>query len=275
MSPITTVDLFRARERKISVCLPAKNEERTIGAALAPLMALHRDGFIDQVLVSIQGDDWTASIAESFGAEVFRPDDVFPELGPTCGKGDNMWRALTALTGDAILYLDADSTSIQRHYVFAMVAPILTGEADYVKAYYARPLAGDPDGGGRLNHLFGAPVMRTFFPELAWVKQPLAGETAMTRELALHVPFECGMAIEPALTIDAHLHHARMTQVDLEVHEHRHWPLRDLAGRCDEAMAAVLDRAGVSHQLPTRSAARQPMNAWLTQRELSGLPLSR
>jgi glucosyl-3-phosphoglycerate synthase len=252
-------DAFLHRERTITVCLPARNEERTIGAALAPLMAMHRDGFVDQVLVVDESTDWTATIASSMGAEVRRQSELCPELGGVEGKGDAMWRALTACKGDIILYLDADSVSIQRHYVFAMCEPLLTDEADYVKAFYKRPLGGDPDGGGRLNHLFGAPIMRTFFPELAWVTQPLAGETALTRELALSIPYEVGMAIEPALTIDAHLAGARLAQVDLAVHEHRHWPLRDLAGRCDEAMAAVLDRAGVKHQLPTRRTTRPPM----------------
>lgn len=259
----TIVDDFRERQQTISVCLPARNEERTIGAALAPLMALKRDGFVDQVLVVDESTDYTATIALSMGAEVQRQSELCSELGKVVGKGDAMWRALQAITGDVILYLDADSVSIQRHYVFAMCAPILRGEADYVKAYYQRPLGGDPDGGGRLNHLFGAPIMRTFFPDLAWVKQPLAGETALTRELALRVPYEVGMAIEPALTIDAHLAGARMTQVDLAVHEHRHWPLRDLASRCDEAMAAVLDRAGVPHQLSKLSAARPPMREYV------------
>lgn len=265
---MNVIQAFEQRDKAISVCLPAKNEERTIGAALAPLIALKRHGFVDEVVVSDQSNDYTPDIAESMGAQVFRSDEAFPELGPCAGKGDNMWRALTAVSGDVILYLDADSVSIQRHYVFAMCEPILRREADYVKAYYQRPLAGDPDGGGRLNHLFGAPIMRTFFPELAWIHQPLAGETALTRELAFKVPFEVGMAIEPALTIDAHLAGARLTQVDLDVHEHRHWPLRKLAERCDEAMAAVLDRAGVPHQLSKLSGARPPMAEYLARTPL-------
>lgn len=154
-----------------------------------------------------------------------------------------MWRSLEVLSGDIVLWLDADSVNVQRHYVFAMVEPILAHEADFVKGYYRRPLGGDPDGGGRLNHLFARPILRAWFPALSWIEQPLAGETAITRKLARTLPFECGYPVEIGLLIDAHLAGAKIAQVDLGAHEHRHWPIRQLGNRCDEMLAAVVERA--------------------------------
>jgi glucosyl-3-phosphoglycerate synthase len=261
---------FLTSGKTISVCFPAVDEESTIGAALAPLIKMREDGYIHQVVVVDESTDWTADIAASQGAEVHRQSTLMPSMGPVLGKGDAMWRALSVLTGDIVLFLDADSRSIQRHYVFAMCEPILKGDADFVKGYYKRPLGGDPDGGGRLNHLFGRPIMRAYFPELAWLEQPLAGETAMTRELAVHLPFESRWAIEPALTIDAFLAVgvSRMAQANLGVHEHRHWPLRDLAKRCDEVLETVLERARQEDRQPQLGGAteKRPPLAWALER---------
>lgn len=255
-------DHFDLRDRgsTISVCLPSVNEQATIGVALKPLIAMREEGLLDQVVVVDESTDYTADIAMTLGAEVHRQRDLIPELGPMLGKGDAMWRALSVLTGDIILYLDADSQSIQRHYVIAMAEPILRGEADFVKGYYKRPLGNDPDGGGRLNHLFARPLIRAYFPELAWVEQPLAGETALTRELALRLPFEPNWAML-ALLIDAHLAGARIAQANLGIHEHRHWPLRKLAERCDELLAVILARATKAPSIDATPTPRPPM--WL------------
>lgn len=245
--------------RRISVCLPARDEEATIGAALAPLLAMQREGSIYEVVVADESTDWTARVATSMGARVFRQRDSCPELGGVLGKGDAMWRALRALHGDVILFLDADSTSIQRHYVFGMCEPILNGEADLVKGYYQRPLGGDPDGGGRVNHLLARPLLRAHFPDLSWVRQPLAGETALTRQAAWQLPFVCGYGVEMGLLLDAHHLGLRIAQADLHCHEHRHRPLGALSKMGDEIIATVLHRAGIT-TMPPR--ARPPMGEY-------------
>jgi len=241
----------------ISVCLPAVNEQATIGTVLRPLRSELKEGLIHQLVVVDQSTDRTPEIAGAMGAEVYTQSDLMAHLGPVVGKGDAMYRSLSVLRGDVIVWLDADSEGIGQDWVARLSEPIIHGEADYVKAHYRRPLGADKDGGGRLNHLFGAPLMRAFWPEIGWIRQPLAGETAITRGLAETVPFELGMAIEPALTIDAYRYGGRLAQVDLGVHRHRHHPLRKLAARTDEALAAVLDRAGVEHglQVPPKRAA--------------------
>lgn len=241
----------------LSVCLPARDEEATIGAALAPLMAMHREGVVDQVVVVDESTDWTADIAESMGAEVHRQRDLLPELGRVEGKGDAMWRALSVLRGDVILYLDADSTSIQRHYVFAMCGPLLEGrQVGLVKGYYRRPLGSDPDGGGRVNHLLARPLIRAHFPDLAWVKQPLAGETALTKGAAWSLPFVCGYGVEIGLLLDAHAQGRTIDQADLHRHDHRHRPMPALSAMADEIIGCVRHRAGEDVPAPKQ---RPPM----------------
>ena len=235
---------------RVSVCLPARNEEATIGTALAPLMQMHREGLIEAPVVVDESTDWTGEIAASMGAHVYRQCELVPELGAVRGKGDAMWRALQVLDGDVVLFLDADSTSIQRHYLFAMCAPLLTGEADLVKGFYRRPLGADPDGGGRVNHLLARPLLRAHFPELSWIRQPLAGETALTRTLAWSLPFVTGFGVVMGLLLDAHGAGARVQQADLHRHEHRHRPLSALSSMADQIMDTTLHRAGLRREAP-------------------------
>lgn len=244
------------------------NEEATIGAALDPLMRMREQGFIDQVLVADASTDYTPDIAESMGAEVYEQRALCSELGAVEGKGDAMWRALSVLTGDVILYLDADSTSIQRHYVLAMTAPLLAGEAELVKGFYRRPLGGDPDGGGRVNHLLARPLLRAYFPDLSWVKQPLAGETALTRRCAWQLPFVCGYGVEMGLLLDAHDAGVQIGQADLHRHDHRHRPLSALAAMSDEIVSVMLNRAGAAKRLPK---ARPPMDGYAPVSLTAGL----
>jgi glucosyl-3-phosphoglycerate synthase len=112
-----------------------------------------------------------------------------------------------------------------------------------VKAHYRRPLGDDPEGGGRVNHLLARPLLRRLFPELGTLRQPLSGETAVTRELAWSLPFVCGYGVEIGLLIDAAERGARIGEVDLGVHLHRHRALDELAWMADEILDGALARA--------------------------------
>src|SRR5215472_18467165 len=96
----------------ISVCLPAVNEQATIGTVLQPLCADLQKGLIHQLVVVDQSTDRTPDIAWALGAEVYTQSDLMAHLGPVVGKGDAMYRSLSVLIGDIIVWLDADSESI-------------------------------------------------------------------------------------------------------------------------------------------------------------------
>jgi glucosyl-3-phosphoglycerate synthase len=227
----------------ISICLPARNEGDTIGAALEPLLGLLDAGVAEQLVVVDDSSDDTGAIARSMGAEVYDQSGLLPDFGPVLGKGDAMWRSLSVLTGGIIVWLDADCTSVTPAYVSALTAPIQAGRADLVKARYRRPLGDDPKGGGRVNHLLARPLLRRLFPGLGALRQPLSGETAMARELAWSLPFICGYGVELGLLIDASESGARLQEVDLGVHLHRHRPLDQLAWMADEILDVALARA--------------------------------
>ena len=254
--------LAAERELSVSVCLPARDEAATIGEILAVLVDLRDQGVVDQVVVVDHSTDGTARIARAAGVEVHAQEHLMPELGPVLGKGDAMWRALHVLDGEVICFLDADTEQFGPHFACGLLGPLLCEpRLSLVKGFYRRPFkVGEvtlPDGGGRVTELTARPLLNLFYPELAAVEQPLAGELAARRELLERLPFVTGYGVDIALLLDAHreLGLEGIAQVDLDVRQNAHQPLRDLgpmAFSVLRALASRLERDGrLTGPLPT------------------------
>jgi glucosyl-3-phosphoglycerate synthase len=256
-SAFTPERLAERRNASVSVCLPARNEERTIGPILEQLLPLRERGVVDQVVVVDDSTDATAAIARRLGAEVHDQTDLRPELGPVLGKGDAMWRALPILSGELVCFLDADSERFGPHFTCGLIGPLLERrQISFVKGFYRRPFrVGSityPDGGGRVTELTARPLIDRFYPDLAAVAQPLAGEIAARRELLERLPFATGYGVDIALLLDAYavVGLDGLAQVDLDVRQNAHQPLRDLRPMAAAVLAAVstrLEREGRLH----------------------------
>jgi glucosyl-3-phosphoglycerate synthase len=237
------------RELTVSVCLPARNEAQTIQPILERLMPLRELGAIDQIAVVDGSTDGTADLARRIGVEVHDQAALMPERGPVLGKGDAMWRALAILTGDVVCFLDADSESFGSHFACGLLGPLLC-ERDIalVKGFYRRPFRiGEvtlPDEGGRVTELTARPLLNLFYPELAAIEQPLAGEIAARRDLLERLPFVTGYGVDIALLIDTYtaLGLDAIAQVDLDVRQNAHQPLRELGPMAYEVLQAVVSR---------------------------------
>ncbi len=241
------------RRESITVLVPARDEAATIAPIVRDLVALRSDGLIDQVLIAEHDStDGTGDIAARLGAEVVETGGVFPELGPVAGKGDNLWRGLTAARGDIVCFVDADTTDFGPHFVHRLVEPLLDDPSiEYVKGHYRRPFkVGDvtlPEGGGRVTELTARPLLELFFPELAAIRQPLAGEMAARRDLLTRLAFTTGYGVEIGLLIDIYreVGIGAIAQVDLDVRQNRHQPIEALGEMAGAVARAVLARAGV------------------------------
>jgi glucosyl-3-phosphoglycerate synthase len=241
--------LAAERASTVSVCIPARNEAATIGGILEPLVNLREQGVIDQIVVVDHSCDGTADIARALGAEVHDQEQLHPELGPVLGKGDAMWRALDVLTGEVICFLDADTEAFGAHFACGLLGPLLCGEEiAFVKGFYRRPFKVGgvtlPDGGGRVTELTARPLLNLFYPDLAAVEQPLSGEIAARRELLLRLPFVTGYGVDIALLLDAHREVGleAIAQVDLDVRQNAHQPLRDLGPMAFSVLRALATR---------------------------------
>jgi glucosyl-3-phosphoglycerate synthase len=244
------VATLRARQQSVSVCLPARNCAATVETIVRSLVAMREDGLLDEVVV-IDGDsqDQTMTLARNAGATVCHQAELMADHGPVLGKGDAMWRALNVLEGDIVCFLDADLEAFSTHYVTGLIGPLIEfEEVSFVKAFYRRPFrVGElsvTDGGGRVNHLAARPALALFYPLLAGVLQPLAGEIAARRELLERIPFATGYGVEIAMLLDvlADVGLEGMAQVDLDVHHNRHQPLLALTGMAYEVLHVIASR---------------------------------
>jgi glucosyl-3-phosphoglycerate synthase len=278
-SPYSPARIAAARAERglgVSVCLPARECAQTVGEHVRALMSLREAGAIDEVVVIDAGSgDGTAAVAERAGALVHQEDELLPELGPVLGKGDAMYRALTVLRGEIVCYLDADTTGACAHYATGLLGPLVCeapadGEIAFVKAFYRRPFEHGgvslPDGGGRVNHLLARPALALFYPELAAVSQPLAGEVAARRELLERVPFVTGYGVEIGMLIDVwrEVGLSPIAQVDLAEHRNRHQPLAALTPMARTVLATIAGRAQAEGRLtgveiPELPAERPPL----------------
>jgi glucosyl-3-phosphoglycerate synthase len=241
-----------------SLCIPARDEAATIGPIVesARRALVETVPLLDEILViDDYSEDGTAEVAAAAGARVVRSADVLPGAGPGSGKGDAIWKSLSASTGDLVAWVDGDITDFGPRFVTGLLGPLLTYPAvQFVKGFYRRPGGGPAGGGGRVTELVARPLIARLFPHLAGVVQPLAGEYAGRREVLEALPVVCGWGVDLALVIDVVARHGlpALAQVDLGTRRHRHRPLDQLSPQAMAILTTALRRAGI----PERDAAR-------------------
>ncbi|NAZ87272.1 glucosyl-3-phosphoglycerate synthase [Kineococcus indalonis] len=246
--PLDRLRADKGRTR-VSVVLPALDEEPTVGGVVRMVRRLADDtGLVDEVVVMDSGStDGTARAAEAAGAVVHHRDDVLPELGSRPGKGEVLWKSLAVTTGDVVVFVDADLVDPQPQLVTGLIGPLLADPSvELVKGCYDRPLKGaGGSSGGRVTELVARPLLGRFFPELAGVVQPLAGEYAGRRRLLEAVPFSGGYGVEIAMLIDTLRLRGlgAIAQVDLGRRTHSHQDTAALGRMAAQITHVVHERA--------------------------------
>jgi glucosyl-3-phosphoglycerate synthase len=222
---------------RIVVCIPARDEVRTIGAIVSCIRhLLETSGLVDEILVVDDGSrDGTGVEALRHGAAVAG--------GPGLGKGEAM--AAAKGRGDYVVYLDGDVENFAVHYVTGLLGPLLCGSGLLlVKGSYARPLGEHSTGGGRVTELVAKPLISLLFPDLCGVDQPLAGETAVRSEVLEEIELASGYGVEMGLLIDVWQRWGTdcIAQVDLGERRHRNRPLAELGLQAREVIDVALAR---------------------------------
>jgi glucosyl-3-phosphoglycerate synthase len=248
--------------RTVSVCLPARNEEATVGHIVSGIRRVLAEGagLVDEILVvDDHSSDATAAIATAAGARVVAAADVLPEHGNGHGKGAALWRSLYESEGDIVVWCDADLTDFEPHFVLGLLGPLLThSDIGFVKGFYDRPSIDPGDRGGRVTELVARPLLALLFPHLTSIVQPLGGEYAGRRELLEQLPFVEGYGVDIALLIDiaARFGTDVIAQADLGVRTHRNRPLDELSPQAAAIMQTALQRA--RRAVPTTTTLVRP-----------------
>ncbi|HVV13086.1 glucosyl-3-phosphoglycerate synthase [Amycolatopsis sp.] len=240
------------RGTTVSVVIPARNEEATVGDIVRTIRRDLVEGvpLVDELLVvDSRSQDATARVAAEAGATVVAQDAVLPMLEGMAGKGEALWKGLAATTGDLVVFVDGDLYDFTSDYVTGLLGPLLTDESvAYVKGFYHRPLVGtastDADGGGRVTELVARPLLNMYWPELAGFVQPLAGEYAGRREVLESIPFVVNYGVEVGHLIDILAEYGldALAQVDLGKRTHRHQSTQALGQMSGQIMLTLFDR---------------------------------
>ncbi|MEV0597480.1 glucosyl-3-phosphoglycerate synthase [Nonomuraea cavernae] len=242
----------------VSVVLPARDEERTVGDIVRVIRRdlVERTPLVNEILVvDSNSTDATAARAAAAGARVVAQDAVLSQLPPLTGKGEALWKGLAATSGDIVVFVDADLRDFGAHFVTGLLGPLLVDpDIQFVKGAYERPFTGADGvarrgGGGRVTELVARPLLNMFWPELAGFAQPLGGEYAGRRAILEQVPFVTEYGVEFGLLVDL-LELAgldALAQVDLGTRAHTHQSttaLGRMAGQILQTAWSRLERQG-------------------------------
>jgi HAD superfamily phosphoserine phosphatase-like hydrolase len=220
--------------KMITVVIPALNESATITSVVRYALR-SSPALVEEVIVVDDGSiDGTPELARAAGARVI--------TSTLLGKGMSMQDGLEAARTPFILYLDGDLSGLREDVIEAMAAPLLNDEADFVKAKFTR-------AAGRVTVLTAQPLIRTYFPELARLNQPLSGIMAARTSLLRQLAFENDYGVDVGLLIDAHLAQARIGEVDIGFLEHRSHDLHSLGDMATQVARTLLERAAKAGRL--------------------------
>ena len=137
-------------ERRISVIIPAHNEEKSIESVIKHLREEVSDCEI--IVVDNCSTDDTAQKAKKGGADKIVYCD-------NKGKGYAMEEGLKYANNDIILFIDGDLKIETKRILKIMTEPIIYSDVDFVKSTFERE-------GGRVTELVTKPLLDLLFPNM-------------------------------------------------------------------------------------------------------------
>jgi glucosyl-3-phosphoglycerate synthase len=239
--------------KMISVIIPTLNESATITSMV---QFARRNRLVSEVIVVDDGSiDGTPELAKAAGARVF--------TSTMLGKGASMEDGMREARSNILVYLDGDLEQLEESSIELLAGPILQDEADFVKAKFTR-------AAGRVTLLTAKPLIRTHFPELARLDQPLGGVIAVRKSTLKDLNFENDYGVDVGLLIDAFLNGARIAEVDIGHLDHRNHCLNDLGEMATQVARVLLDRAAKAGRLRSSFIQEAREQERLSRLDLAG-----
>ena len=146
---------------RVSIVMPAFNESNRITRVVREAL---KSRYSPEVLVVDDGStDGTAEAARAAGAKVYRHN---------CnrGKGAAVRSGVKHSKGEVLLFLDADLENITAAKIDSLVKPVVSDEADFVKAGFRLAR-------GRVTEIAVKPLLRLLNRDLG-LSQPISGQSS-------------------------------------------------------------------------------------------------
>ncbi len=218
-------------------------------------------GSIGTVCEWVESFDCTATVLWCTAPSI-REELETHGLNDTAGKGRDVWLALgVASNSPYVVVHDADATTYDTTHVAKLLFPLENGYS-FSKGYYAR--IENQQLYGRLFRLFCTPLFQVlaatyqdpFLSYLDSFRYALAGEFAMTREVARSVRAPRGWGLEVGTLGDTFetAGFEETAQVDLGIHEHEHRSVEGSGGlgqmctEVGETLFTVIEEQGIEPQ---------------------------
>lgn len=112
----------------ISVALLTSNDAAHLYSTLTGLKRVLREmhPLADQIAVIDAGSsDGTVDIARSLGVEVFEASSLLPRQGSLHGRGESLWKSLSVLWGDVVVWLDPRAQRFHPSTALSLAGPLL------------------------------------------------------------------------------------------------------------------------------------------------------
>ncbi len=111
------------KDQKVSVIIPAYNEERTISAVVETCLKADEVGEV--IVVNDGSKDNTLKKLKPFGKQI-----KIINLAKNKGKGYAVGQGIKVAKYPFLLFLDADLINLKPHHLFSLIKPIVDNKAD-------------------------------------------------------------------------------------------------------------------------------------------------
>ena len=216
-------------DKKISVIIPAFNEESNIGVVIN--VAQKCEYVKEVIVVDNLSTDKTEEVSLKAGAKVVKCNIQ--------GKGYAMEKGIENSNGEIIVFLDADIPCYSDDVVYQLARPILENNIDFVKSTFERE-------GGRVTELVAKPMLKLLYPDLQYISQPLSGMIAGKRTVLEKLELEKDYGVDIGILLDIVDMGCKMEQVKIGKLENNSKDWKALDKMATEVMRAILRRKKLS-----------------------------
>lgn len=184
---------------KVSVIIPARNEEKTIGQVIDIVKKSKVDHEI--IVVNNASIDNTADIAKEKGVRVVNCDKV--------GKGNAMKVGLESAINEFVVFLDSDIVNYNERIVEILVEPLIKRNVDFVKSAFDRTT------GGVVTEVATKPLLELLFPDMPKFIEPLSGMIAGKKSILETLDFEPDYGVDIGILIDVINKNVKVEEVNI------------------------------------------------------------